>query len=91
MKITKNNIDDVRKSKKASVESMAKKGYRMIDELFCDSSGFGAEDELALTYSQLKAKLSEILAENPVIYTKITNAGQFQIYLGIFLKVKDMN
>jgi hypothetical protein len=34
-------------------------GYKLIDELFCDSSGFGSENEPALTESQMYKKISK--------------------------------
>jgi hypothetical protein len=86
MKITINNIDDIKKTKAISQETMELKGYKMIDELFCDSSGFGQDDEPALSVSQTFKKLEEILKTYPIIYTAITGQGQFQIYLGIFIK-----
>lgn len=91
MKITINNIDDVFKSKLVSVETMQLKGYKLLEELFVDSSGFGAEDEPAYTIDAFKNRLIEILKDHPVIYTTITNAGQFQVYVGIFLKDSNLS
>lgn len=88
MKITINNINDVFKSKAISIETMQYKGYELVTELFCDSSGLGADNEMALTKSQLIEKLNHLLNEYKTIYTTITNQGQFQIYLGIFIKTK---
>lgn len=56
------------------------KGWEKVDELFCDSSGMGAENEMALTYNQLIEKL-----EAGKGYA-ITQAGQFQVYVGVFEK-----
>ena len=45
MKITKNTISNVYKSEKRSQFH----GYNLVEELFCDSSGFGKDWEIALT------------------------------------------
>lgn len=86
MKITINNLQDVFKSKKASVEMMELKGYQLIDELFVDSSGFGADDEPAMTKLQFETKLQEIVAIHGTVISKITKVGQFQVYVGLFKK-----
>ena len=88
MKITKQNIQNVYKCKKASVETMELKGYELINELFVDNSGFGASDELALTQSQFERDLNSILDKHKTLYAKITNAGQFQVYIGLFKKIR---
>jgi len=63
------------------------KGWRLVDELFCDSSGFGREGEPALTIGQLMEKLKEDMeAGNPFGYA-ITQAGQFQVYVGRYKKI----
>lgn len=56
-------------------------GYRLLNTLFCDSSGFGRPDEPALTVAQLLERL------RPNKYYGITGAGQFQVYLGEYEKV----
>lgn len=86
MKITINNIESVFKSKKCSVESAELKGFILIENLFCDSSGCGALDEPALTSNQLILKLKEILDDHPEVHTFITDQGQFQVYVGVFKK-----
>lgn len=86
MKITANNIENVFKSKKISIETMELKGYKLIEKLFCDSSGLGAEDEPALTAEQLREKLLSIAREHGTIYTSIIECGQFQVYIGVFIK-----
>ena len=60
------------------------KRYERVDSLFCDSSGFGAANEPALTIDQLMAKLGELIDEHGEIYVAVEETGQFQIYLGVW-------
>jgi hypothetical protein len=86
MKITINNIDDVLKSKIKSIETAELEGYELIDNLFVDNSGFGQENEPALTYTGFMKELEAIIKKYKSIYTFITDVGQFQVYLGVFTK-----
>lgn len=86
MRITLNNINDVFRVKQCSIDTMELKGYTLIKELFCDSSGLGASDELALTQDQFLKELTELLEEHEQLTAKITNVGQFQCYVGLFTK-----
>lgn len=86
MRINKNNLNDVFRSKLANIETMELKGYELIKELFVDSSGFGASDEPALTKSQFEIELESIVNKHKSVTTKITNTGQFQVYVGVFTK-----
>jgi hypothetical protein len=88
MKITLNTIENVFKSEKMTVETAELKGFKLIKNLFCDNSGLGASDEPAYTINQLKDKLTEILNKHNTVYTYITDAGQFQVYIGVFIKDK---
>jgi hypothetical protein len=88
MKITNANIENVFKSERLSLETAKLKGYELIQELFVDNSGLGSESESALTPNQLINELKNILEKEKSIYAFITQVGQFQIYLGIFKKVK---
>jgi len=58
------------------------KGWEIEEELFCDASGFGQEDEPALTVRQFVNKLDAAHGYG------ITDRGQFQLYIGVFTKVK---
>ena len=87
MEINKNNMGDVYRAKKCSVETMELKGYELITELFVDNSGLGASDELAYTRSQFEVELERLLNVHGSLVAKITNAGQFQVYIGLFKKV----
>ena len=86
MKITKDTITKVFHAGKSSIETMQYKGYELIEELFVDSSGLGGPNEPADTTSQFIKKLENILIDNPSVTAKITNAGQFQVYIGLFKK-----
>jgi hypothetical protein len=64
-------------------------GWKLVEELFCDSSGFGASDEPALSVEQLKRKLTELQRTEGKAYGYgIIEAGQFQLYLGVFERRK---
>jgi hypothetical protein len=86
MTIKKDNINDVYRSKIVSIETMELRGYTLLDNLFVDSSGFGAPDEPAYTQSQFMNKLNELLDKHGKVTTTITDAGQFQVYVGVFIK-----
>ena len=88
MKITEKNMSDVYRAKRDSVECMKSKGYTLVENLFVDSSGFGTENEPALTRSQFERTLTALLEKHKTLTAKITNAGQFQVYVGLFVKPK---
>ena len=56
------------------------KGYILKNEYFVDSSGFGQEGEGALTFNQFLGKVKAGL------YYGIIEAGQFQVYIGEYIK-----
>lgn len=56
-------------------------GFELVEEHFVDSTGWGHEDEPALTIGQFAEKL-----RNGRFYA-ITQSGQFQIFIGEFRKV----
>lgn len=87
MRITLNNIDDVYKAKQATEETMALKGYELIEVLFVDSSGLGQEDEPALTKNQFETRLKILLSRYPELTVKILDTGMFQVNLGVFKKI----
>lgn len=88
MKITKETIQNVFRSKKGNIETLELQGYRLVKELFFDNSGLSSER--GLTTSAL-SDLETILKENPVVYTFLTSIGQLQVYIGVFIKVKRDN
>ncbi len=55
------------------------KGWKKVQERFVDSSGFGASDEPALTAEEFIDRL--VLGRGYAI----TQAGQFQVYVGEFI------
>jgi hypothetical protein len=90
MKITKDNIQNVFNSQLLPTRKrpldILEKNYTQQENLFCDSSGFGQPDELALTQKQLVEKIEELVSEYGTIYTYITDIGQFQVYIGVYTK-----
>ena len=86
MKITKENMGDVFKSKIKSVEQAEKEGYEYLHNCFVDSSGLGREDDPAMTVDYLNRVIERLVGEHKTIYTFITNAGQFQVNLGVYIK-----
>ncbi len=59
-------------------------GYRLIDTLFVDSSGFGADDEWALSIPRFIAWLR--LHINSPYYYAVIESGEFQVYVGVFVR-----
>lgn len=86
MKITENTVEKMFGAKRCSRETMELNGYELVEELFCDNSGFGADNEPAYTRSQAIDKARKILREHGVLYVALTAVGQFQVYLGFFRK-----
>lgn len=62
-------------------------GYEKCGEWFVDASGFGAEDEPAMTRRAVFVELEEHMKQGNLYCYAITEAGQFQVYIGIFRKV----
>jgi len=57
-------------------------GYKKVNEYFVDNSGLGSESEPALTARQFLNKVKN------GYYYGITGQGQFQVYIGEFVKEK---
>lgn len=55
-----------------------------LASLFCDTSGFGAPNEPALTSDQLVAKLRELLEVHSVLLVAIGEQGQFQAHIEVW-------
>ncbi len=64
-------------------------GWERVDgqEWFVDSSGFGRDDEPALSVRQFKDVLRQYAADNPDHGFAIVEAGQFQLYVAAFRPV----
>jgi len=56
-------------------------GYELTETFFVDNSGFGASDELALTFNSFLTKVKA------GYYYGIKEVGQFQVYINEFKKV----
>ncbi len=58
--------------------------HERVETLFVDTSGWGAEDEPALTLTQLEARLRELVEEHGPVQVATTDQGQFQAHLGVW-------
>jgi hypothetical protein len=85
-KITATTLDNVFASPLIDKETAELRGYECIEELFCDSSGFGQECEPALTVNAFERRTRELINEHGTLYTGITGQGMFQVYVGFFKK-----
>lgn len=64
-------------------------GYKEITTCFVDSSGVGRDDERAMTSTRFYSVLRDILKEEKQdVYLGITDMGQFQVYCGVYKKIK---
>lgn len=63
-----------------NIGTMKPKGWKLVRKLFVDKSGFGAEDEPAITVRSLILK--ELREDRAYA---IIEEGQFQLYLGEFV------
>jgi hypothetical protein len=63
------------------------KGWKKVEELFCDKSGWGAPGELALTIDQLCNKMLEYHRAGKTYGYGMIEEGQFQCYVGVFEQV----
>ena len=60
-------------------------GWTLVDEHFADASGFGGDNEPALSVPQLVDLIKDRLRESDVtVGWAIIEAGQFQVYVGEF-------
>jgi hypothetical protein len=64
-------------------------GWERVEgpEWFVDSSGFGGDDEPALSVRQFKDVLRRYVTDNPDHGFAIVEAGQFQLYVNAFRPV----
>jgi hypothetical protein len=86
MNITLDNMSNVYKAGKSSIDTMQLKGYELIENVMVDNSGFGADDEYADTPKQFNRRLHVLLEQYGKLTAKITDVGQFQVYVGLFKK-----
>lgn len=60
-------------------------GWVLIDTLFADSSGFGRDDEPALSAPQLRDRIKYLVrTTNEVLGFALVESGQFQVKVGVF-------
>lgn len=61
-------------------------GWELVDEHFVDSSGFGADNEPALSVRQFVALVEDRIENTPgtAVGWAILSAGQFQVWVGEF-------
>ena len=85
MRINQNTINDVFKSEPKSESELTKRGYKKIDTLFCDKTGWDT-DGIALTPNEVLERTQELVNMYGVIHTYIIDEGAFQLYLGAFIK-----
>jgi hypothetical protein len=65
------------------------KGWEQTEQSwFCDSSGFGRDDEPALSLPRFKEELKVYFRENPDHGIAITQQGQFQVYVHAYRRIK---
>ena len=55
-----------------------------LDTLFVDSSGFGAEDEPALTIRGFKERLSDLCRQHGPLMCAIEDQGPFQVHVAVW-------
>ena len=82
----KEEVQDMRGFPFPFLATYKPKGWKKVEELFCDASGFGSESEPALTVKALKAKMVEYLDKPGTYGYGVLSCGQFQCYVGVYLK-----
>jgi hypothetical protein len=60
------------------------RGWKLIDERFVDTSGFGSDTESALSISQFARSIKIDLAKKETHGYALIESGQFQGYVGVF-------
>ena len=64
-------------------------GWELVDTHFADATGLGQSWEPALTPEQLRALIKERIEESgQTVGWAVIEAGQFQVYVGEFHKVR---
>lgn len=58
--------------------------YTRLETLFVDSSGFGSDDEPALSMRQFKVRVQELFEEHGPLLLAIEEQGQFQLYVAVW-------
>lgn len=60
--------------------------YNRIETLFVDSSGWGAEDESALTMPRFLERVGELVSVHGHVMLGTIEIGQFQLYVGVWVE-----
>ncbi len=58
--------------------------HERVETLFVDSSGFGADDEPALSMRQFKIRVHELFEEHGPLLLAIEEQGQFQVHVAVW-------
>ncbi len=71
-----------------NIGSYRPKGWELVKEHFCDKSGFGRDDEPAMSFDQFKELLlsKQNVVGQPTPGWAIIEEGEFQVYVGEFQK-----
>jgi hypothetical protein len=67
--------------------SYVPRGYKLVEELFVDASGFGSEGEPAMTFGRFCERVRDHVRDGNAYSYAIREAGQFQVYVGVYRKV----
>jgi len=67
--------------------SYVPRGYRLVETLFVDSSGFGAPGEPAMTFPAFLDRVRRDVREGNAYSYAIVESGQFQVYVGVYKTV----
>lgn len=81
------DVDTIKRYPFPNIGSYRPEGWELQDYKTVDKSGMGAEYEPALTLRGFNAWIKECQAENKPYGMAIIEEGEFQIVIGLFLKV----
>ena len=70
------------------IGSYRPKGWSKVEELFCDATGLGSENEPALTINGFKGIMLLYLDKPGNYGYAVLEAGQFQCYIGVYKKIE---
>lgn len=64
------------------------RGFKEVEELFCDSSGMGSSYEPAMTKNATIERIEELMRKHKRLYSRLTGIGQFQVYVTLYKKTR---
>jgi hypothetical protein len=79
-------IDDLRCLPFPFLGNYKPKEWKLVEELFCNTTGLGSEAEPAMTVWRLKERMREYLDKPGTYGYSILECGQFQAWIGVYLK-----